>query len=282
MKKKNTRRIALYGKGGIGKSTIATNLSAAFSKLGLSVLHIGCDPKGDSTRNLTGKKIKTVMSLINEKGMELGKHDILNNGFGGVACIEAGGPKAGTGCAGMGITTMADELNVLGVYEQQWDVILYDVLGDVVCGGFAVPMRKRYVDYVYIVSSSEFMSIYAANNILKSVNNYSDEIHNMFGGIIYNQRTDSSKNNAIKEYSKRVNSRILANINYSQEVVLAELMGKTVIEAFPESEESKTFIDLALSIIKHLGNKCAKAIDDDELESLREYILDLELKNGCE
>lgn len=282
MRNKNTRRIALYGKGGIGKSTIATNLSAAFSKLGLSVLHIGCDPKGDSTRNLTGKKIKTVMSLINEKGLELGKHDILNNGFSGIVCVEAGGPKAGTGCAGMGITTMADELNALGVYEQEWDVILYDVLGDVVCGGFAVPMRKRYVDYVYIVSSSEFMSIYAANNILKSVNNYSDEIQNIFGGIIYNQRTDSSKKNAITEYSKRVNSSILANINYSKAVVLAELMGKTVIEAFPESEESKTFIDLALSITQHQGNKCAKAIDEDELESLREYILDLELKNECE
>lgn len=282
MRMKNTVKIALYGKGGIGKSTIATNLSAAFSKLGLSVLHIGCDPKGDSTRNLTGKKIRTVMSLINEKGMGLEKQDILNIGFGGVVCIEAGGPKAGTGCAGMGITTMAEELNALGVYEQQWDVILYDVLGDVVCGGFAVPMRKRYVDHVYIVSSSEFMSIYAANNILKSVNNYSDGIHSIFGGIIYNQRTDSSKVDAIEAYSKRVNSSILANINYSKKVVLAELMGKTVVEAFPESVESEVFIDLALRISKYQGTKFAKAIDDEELELLRKSVLDLELKNEHE
>ncbi len=164
-------KIAIYGKGGIGKSTISSNLSAVFSIKGKKVLHIGCDPKGDSTRNLIGKKIPTVINQLKLKS-ELEKEDIIFKGFNGVECIEAGGPDAGKGCAGRGIVTMMEELEDLKVFEEERDIVIYDVLGDVVCGGFAVPMRESYADTIYIVTSSEFMSIYAANNIMKSIKTF--------------------------------------------------------------------------------------------------------------
>ena len=135
-------KIAIYGKGGIGKSTISSNLSAIISKSGKKVLHVGCDPKGDSTRNLMGKKIPTVISILKEKN-NLNREDIIYEGFNGIECVETGGPEAGIGCAGRGIITTMEELEDLEVFDEERDVIVYDVLGDVVCGGFAVPMREK-------------------------------------------------------------------------------------------------------------------------------------------
>lgn len=169
-----TRRVAFYGKGGIGKSTIASNVSALLAMQGKKVLHIGCDPKADSTRLLCKERIKTVLEVLEEKDYPE-REDLVYRSESGVWCVESGGPEAGNGCAGMGIITAMKELERIGVLEEDWDVIIYDVLGDVVCGGFSVPMRQGYVDRVYIVSSADFMSLYAANNILKGVVSYSDE-----------------------------------------------------------------------------------------------------------
>lgn len=271
-------KIALYGKGGIGKSTIATNLSAAFSKIGLKVLHIGCDPKGDSTRNLVGYKIPTVMEVIRKKGTSIEEKDILYYGFNDIACIEAGGPKAGMGCAGMGITTMTEELQTLGIFNKAWDIVIYDVLGDVVCGGFAVPMREKYVDKVYIVSSSEFMSIYAANNILKSVSRFSDKEKNIFGGLIHNQRTENSKDEIIKSFAKNTNINVLKDIPFTNEIVMSELMGKTVIEALPDSNLCEIFISLAHIIKNSNDAKVPSPLEDFELEVFRKEALQMEMK----
>ena len=160
-------RIAFYGKGGIGKSTVAAHLSAAFARTGKRVLHIGCDPKADSTRCLTSGRIPTVLETLGRSEELLAREQLVFPGAFGVSCVEAGGPQAGAGCAGLGITAMADELNRLGILEEPWDVVVYDVLGDVVCGGFAVPMRKHFVDRVYLITSADFMALYAANNIMQ-------------------------------------------------------------------------------------------------------------------
>lgn len=271
-------KIAFYGKGGIGKSTIAANLSAAFSKLGLKVLHIGCDPKGDSTRNLTGRKIPSVLKVIQEKGTEIEEKDIIHFGFNGVACIEAGGPEAGMGCAGMGITTMAEELNNLGIFSKPWDVVIYDVLGDVVCGGFSVPMRKKFVDAVYIVSSSEFMSIYAANNIMKGVRRFSTGEKNLFGGIIHNRRNENSNDEIVRYFAEKSNTQVLEDIPFCNEIVFSELEGKTVVEKFPGSEACKTFMNLAKRIKENLNYNIPKAMEDIELEQLGREMLQMEIK----
>ena len=152
-------KIAIYGKGGIGKSTTTSNLAAAFSKTGLTVLQIGCDPKADSTKNLlSGKKIDSVLDVI-KSGKNYSIEDLVHIGYNGVLCVEAGGPTPGQGCAGRGIITAFDKLEELGVYEKyKPDIVLYDVLGDVVCGGFAMPIRGGYADNVFIVTSGEMMT----------------------------------------------------------------------------------------------------------------------------
>ena len=274
-----TLKIAFYGKGGIGKSTIASNLSAAFSVMGLKILHIGCDPKEDSTRNLTGKKINSFLKALKIKGNNILESDVIFKGFNGISCIEAGGPEAGSGCAGLGITTMMEELERLGVMEKTWDVIIYDVLGDVVCGGFAVPMRKKAVDSVYIVSSSEFMSLYAANNIVKGINNFSDGDNTILSGIIHNTRNIYSSPDILKKFAQKAKAFFVSDVPFSKKIVLSELEKKTVIEKFPDSKESQFFINLASLIIKNTNSKINPVpLDDDELERFALEISD-ELKN---
>lgn len=215
--KDNCLKIAFYGKGGIGKSTISANISASFAKKGYRVLHIGCDPKADSTRTLMQRKIPTVLQqLAFKKTVQV--EDIIYEGQYGVQCIEAGGPQAGNGCAGLGITTMMEELERLKVFDEDWDVITYDVLGDVVCGGFSVPMRKHYVDKVYVVTSAEYMALYAANNILKGVRRYSTLGKNMLGGIIHNHCRGDLERETVAEFAKRVQAPIIGEIAESEEI----------------------------------------------------------------
>ena len=165
------RRIAIYGKGGIGKSTICSNLASAMAADGFKVMQIGCDPKADSTAlHRKGVKLPTVLDTMRANGSDWSLDEVVHVSDDGVFCIEAGGPVPGLGCAGRGIITALEKLEEKGLYEKyEPDVILYDVLGDVVCGGFAVPLRKKYADLVFIVTSGEFMSLYAANNILKGM-----------------------------------------------------------------------------------------------------------------
>lgn len=212
------RRIAFYGKGGIGKSTIAANVSAALSKAGKKVLHIGCDPKSDSTRILMKQRIPTVLKTLKEKGEQLNQADILFTGIYGVKCVEAGGPEPGVGCAGMGITAVIETLDKLGVLSMDWDLVIYDVLGDVVCGGFSIPMRKQCVDAVYIVTSSEFMSLYAANNILKGVVHYETPAQKLFGGFIHNRWTTQIDKEVVDHFIQMTDSRLIATIQQNQAI----------------------------------------------------------------
>ena len=203
------KRIAVYGKGGIGKSTISSNLTAALSEKGKRVLQIGCDPKHDSTRLLTsGKELQTVLEYLRdteEEDRELG--DIVGTGYKGCLCVESGGPEPGIGCAGRGIISAFDLIEELGINDIELDIVLYDVLGDVVCGGFAVPLRNNYADLVYVVTSGEFMAIYAANNILRGTANYDP---GKIGGIIFNSRGDEEEKERVKRFSSAVGIPIIA------------------------------------------------------------------------
>ena len=245
-----TRRVAFYGKGGIGKSTIASNVSALLAMQGKKVLHIGCDPKADSTRLLCKERIKTVLEVLEEKDYPE-RDDLVYRSESGVWCVESGGPEAGNGCAGMGIITAMKELERLGVLEEDWDVIIYDVLGDVVCGGFSVPMRQGYVDRVYIVSSADFMSLYAANNILKGVVNYSDE-RNLLGGFVFNHIREQEEECIAEEFTNRVKGRIAAIIRESKELKLADFRKEIYTQnmSASDSENWKAFCRLSEDICR--------------------------------
>ena len=243
-----TRRVAFYGKGGIGKSTIASNVSALLAMQGKKVLHIGCDPKADSTRLLCKERIKTVLEVLEEKDYPE-REDLVYRSESGVWCVESGGPEAGNGCAGMGIITAMKELERIGVLEEDWDVIIYDVLGDVVCGGFSVPMRQGYVDRVYIVSSADFTSLYAANNILKGVVSYSDE-RNLLGGFVFNHIREQEEECIAEEFTNRVKGRMAAIVRESKELKLADFRKEIYTQnmSAPDSENWKAFCRLSEDI----------------------------------
>lgn len=245
-----TRRVAFYGKGGIGKSTIASNVSALLAMQGKKVLHIGCDPKADSTRLLCKERIKTVLEVLEEKDYPE-RDDLVYRSESGVWCVESGGPEAGNGCAGMGIITAMKELERLGVLEEDWDVIIYDVLGDVVCGGFSVPMRQGYVDRVYIVSSADFMSLYAANNILKGVVSYSDE-RNLLGGLVFNHIREQEEECIAEEFTNRVKGRMATIIRESKELKLADFRKEIYTQnmSASDSENWKAFCRLSEDICR--------------------------------
>ncbi|WP_123053934.1 nitrogenase iron protein NifH [Clostridium sp. JN-1] len=246
-------KIAIYGKGGIGKSTITSNLSAAFAKLGKKVIQIGCDPKADSSINLLGgQQLMPVMNYMREFDMEPEKiEDISKVGFGGVLCIEAGGPTPGLGCAGRGIITTFNLLKDLNIFETyKPDVVLYDVLGDVVCGGFAAPIREGYAEKVLIVTSGEKMSLYAANNINNAVKNFEDRSYAKVLGIVFNHRNIENEEEKIKDFARRADLPIVGDIPRNQDINRFEEMGKTVIEGDPNLLISKSFFNLAKLLIR--------------------------------
>ena len=260
------RKIAIYGKGGIGKSTISSNLTAALSDSGVKVMQIGCDPKHDSTRMLSGGVCQeTVLDYLKDVPQPERKlEDIVERGYRGCLCVEAGGPEPGIGCAGRGIISAFELLNDLGAMSLPIDLVLYDVLGDVVCGGFAVPLRNDYADTVYIVTSGEYMSIYAANNILKGTANYDPE---RIGGFIFNSRGDVEEYERVRRFSYAVGIPVVAEFSRSREFMEAERLGKTVVEAYPDSDLTARFRDLAKNIIE--GRKfTAKSLSESELENV--------------
>ena len=260
------QKIAIYGKGGIGKSTISSTLSAAMAKENLKVIQIGCDPKKDSTIRLTnGIRIPDVIttSISKRNAKEIEIHDIIKKGFLDIDCVECGGPKPGVGCAGRGITKMFEMFDELEIFKDNYDVAVFDVLGDVVCGGFAAPMRQGYGDKIFIVISEEIMSLYAANNILHAIKTY--EYNGIyFAGLILNLRNNKSGINHVKRFVKSTNTNIIGIIPRNKLIVEAEKENKTIIEKFPESEISIKFRNIAKKIIKIEKNNAKNPIPIDD------------------
>ncbi len=246
-------KVAIYGKGGIGKSTITSNLAAAFAVMGKKVIQIGCDPKADSTINLLGGELlRPVMDYMREEDRDPESiEEISRTGFGGVLCIETGGPTPGLGCAGRGIIATFQLLDDMKLFEKyKPDVVLYDVLGDVVCGGFAAPIREGYAEKVLIVTSGEKMALYAANNISNAVKNFEDRSYARVYGIVLNHRNVENETEKVRAFSEKSGIPIIGEIPRSDEIIKFEDQGKTVIEGEPDSEISRRFYELAEILLK--------------------------------
>ncbi len=246
-------KLAIYGKGGIGKSTMTANLAAAFASLGKRVIQIGCDPKADSTINLLGGKAQQpVMDYLRDHDNEPESiEEISQVGFGNIICIETGGPTPGLGCAGRGIIATFNLLEELELFET-WepDVVLYDVLGDVVCGGFAAPIREGYAEHVLIVTSGEKMALYAADNIYRAVRNFEDRGYADVSGIILNRRNVPGEEEKVRKFAEERGLTIAGDIPRSDEINEYEEKGMTVIQGDPDLPISKKFRELAQRLLE--------------------------------
>ena len=259
-------KIAVYGKGGIGKSTTISNLSVALANKGLKVMQIGCDPKADSTTNLhDGSEINTVLDLVRERKDDFKLDEMVVEGYKGILCVEAGGPTPGMGCAGRGIIAALEKLEQKGAYETyKPDVVFYDVLGDVVCGGFSMPMRAGYADKIFIITSGEYMAIHAAVNIATAIDNFKDRGYASLCGVILNKRNVKNEEEKVNEFIENIDSKLVGMLDRDEIVVVAEEDKKTVLEAFPESLMAKEYEVLADNLLKACGYK----VSEGNLEKL--------------
>lgn len=246
------KKIAIYGKGGIGKSTTTSALSAAVSKMGYKVMQIGCDPKADSTINLTnGRPVTPVMNYLKENGKCDSLQDIVVEGFNGIVCAEAGGPTPGLGCAGRGIIATFNTLEELDAYKvYKPDFVFYDVLGDVVCGGFAMPIREGYADEVIIVTSGEAMSLFAAGNIKKAIDNFADRNYAKLRGLILNRRNVENEEEIVKNFARENGIKIIGDIPRDNNVQFYEQRKQTVIQGDTDLEISQAIFAIAHSIVE--------------------------------
>ena len=263
------RQIAIYGKGGIGKSTTTQNLTAGLVEHGKKVMVVGCDPKADSTRLLLGGLAqKTVLDTLREEGEDVELDSIMKIGYGGTRCVESGGPEPGVGCAGRGIITSINMLENLGAYTDDLDFVFYDVLGDVVCGGFAMPIREGKAKEIYIVASGEMMALYAANNIAKGIQRYARSGGVRIGGIICNSRNVDRELDLLRAFSREINTKLLYFIPRDNIVQHAEIHRKTVIEYRPDSKQAQEYRNLAEAVINNTDFTIPTPITPERLEQI--------------
>ncbi|ORJ58786.1 nitrogenase iron protein [Geothermobacter hydrogeniphilus] len=265
------RQIAIYGKGGIGKSTTTQNTVAGLAALGRKVMIIGCDPKADSTRLILHAKAQnTVMDKVRELGTveDLELNDVLKKGYGDVMCVESGGPEPGVGCAGRGVITAINFLEEEGAYTPDLDYVFYDVLGDVVCGGFAMPIRENKAQEIYIVVSGEMMAMYAANNICKGIVKYAANGSVRLAGLICNSRNTDREADLIEALAKRLGTQMIHFVPRDNQVQRAELRRMTVIEYSPEHTQADEYRQLAQKIADNKMFVIPTPLEMDELEDL--------------
>ncbi|AGF55196.1 MULTISPECIES: nitrogenase iron protein [Clostridium] len=279
MAEKTLRQVAIYGKGGIGKSTTTQNLTAGLAELGKNIMVVGCDPKADSTRLLLGGLAqKTVLDTLREEGEDIELDAIMKKGFKGIKCVESGGPEPGVGCAGRGIITSIGMLERLGAYTEDLDYVFYDVLGDVVCGGFAMPIREGKAKEIYIVASGEMMALYAANNISKGIQKYALKGGVRLGGIICNSRNVDRELDLLRAFAKELGTQLIHFVPRNNVVQRAEIRKKTVIEFNPEDKQADEYRELARKIEENKLFVIPKPMTQERLEEiLIEYgLMDLD------
>ncbi|HBV97526.1 MAG: nitrogenase reductase [Peptococcaceae bacterium BICA1-7] len=263
------RQVAIYGKGGIGKSTTTQNTVAALAESGKKIMVVGCDPKADSTRLLLhGLNQKTVLDTLRDEGEDIDLGDILIEGYGGTRCVESGGPEPGVGCAGRGIITSINMLESLGAYEDELDYVFYDVLGDVVCGGFAMPIREGKAKEIYIVASGELMALYAANNICKGIQKFAVTGEVRLGGIICNSRNVDNEFELMKAFAEELGSQLIHFLPRDNIVQRAEINKKTVIDFEPGAGQADEYRKLSRNIDGNQMFVIPKPMVQDRLEEL--------------
>ena len=277
------KQLAIYGKGGIGKSTVSSNLCMALQKKGLRIMQVGCDPKRDSTRILTGGRLIPTVLETYRKYLRMGRDEnaitlkeIVFEGSNGIYCVESGGPEPGIGCAGRGVLTSIRILRDLGAFKiYSVDVVIYDVLGDVVCGGFVQPIRQGFAREIYLLCSGAFMSIYAANNIAKGIRRLARRGKTGLAGVICNSSGDERfEREVLSDFAKRLGSKLIHLIPRSPVIQLCEVENKTIFEHSPNSKEVKIFKELAQKVMDNDPPVIPKPIEDlSELEAMyRQYL----------
>jgi len=278
---KKIRQIAIYGKGGIGKSTTTQNLTAGLAEMGKKLMVVGCDPKADSTRLILGTLAqRTVLDTLRETGEDVNLDSIMRTGFGGIRCVESGGPEPGVGCAGRGIITSIGLLEQLGAYTEDLDYVFYDVLGDVVCGGFAMPIREGKAQEIYIVASGEMMALYAANNIAKGIAKFAKKGGVRLGGIICNSRNVDREIELLRAFCQELGTQLIYFVPRDNVVQRAEINRKTVIEYAPDSKQAGEYRNLAKAIEENTHFSIPKPMTQERLEEiLLEYGLMDSLKD---
>ncbi|MDR2141926.1 MAG: nitrogenase iron protein [Deltaproteobacteria bacterium] len=263
------RQVAIYGKGGIGKSTTTQNLNAGLGEMGKKIMIVGCDPKADSTRLILGGLAQeTVLDTLREEGDDIDLDQVLKEGVFHIRCVESGGPEPGVGCAGRGIITSITLLERLGAYTEDLDYVFYDVLGDVVCGGFAMPIREGKAREIYIVCSGEMMALYAANNISKGIRKYANTGGVRLGGLICNSRNVDGEADLVSAVAKEMGTQMIHFVPRDNMVQRAEINKKTVIQYDPNCDQANQYRVLAKKIDENDMFVIPSPLTQDRLETL--------------